>query len=121
MAKAKTAMRLIEAPKERLKIMQRKILARILEKIPTHPAVHGFVQGRSIKTFAEPHAGKHVVLRMDLKDFFPTLGRAQIQTFFRTAGYPERVADLLGGLCTNSAPPLGLERDRYQSQAICRF
>ncbi|MGB6695554.1 MAG: reverse transcriptase family protein [Terracidiphilus sp.] len=104
-AKADGNLRLIEAPKERLKSMQRKILVRILEKIPTHPAVHGFVRGRSIKTFAEPHAGKHVVLRMDLKDFFPAFGRAQIQTFFRTAGYPERVADLLGGLCTNSAPP----------------
>lgn len=96
--------RLIEAPKHRLKVMQRKILTQILEGIPTHPAVHGFVRGRSIKTFAEPHTGKHVVLRMDLKDFFPSQSRAQIQAFFRTAGYPERVADLLGGLCTNSTP-----------------
>ena len=103
-AKTDGNLRLIEAPKERLKSMQRKILVQILEKIPTHPAAHGFVRGRSIKTFAEPHAGKHVVLRVDLKDFFPTFSRAQIQTFFRTAGYPERVADLLGGLCTNAAP-----------------
>ena len=104
LAKPHGSVRLIEAPKERLKVMQQKVLKQILERIPTHPAAHGFVKGRSIKTFAEPHAGKHVVLRMDLKDFFPTLGRAQIQAFFRTAGYPERAADLLGGLCTNSAP-----------------
>jgi RNA-directed DNA polymerase len=96
--------RLIEAPKERLKSMQRKILSEILERVPVHPNVHGFVKRRSIKTFAEPHTGKHVVLRMDLKDFFPTVSRAQVQAFFRTAGYPERVADLLGGLCTNAAP-----------------
>jgi len=104
LAKPDGAMRLIEAPKGRLKVMQRKILTEILEMIPVHPAVHGFVKGRSIKTFAEPHAGKYVLLRMDLKDFFPTLGRAQIQAFFRTAGYPERVSDLLGGICTNSTP-----------------
>jgi RNA-directed DNA polymerase len=104
LAKAGGSVRLIEAPKARLKVMQRKILTQILESIPTHAVVHGFVRGRSIKTFAKPHAGKHVVLRMDLQDFFPSLSRAQIQAFFRTAGYPERVADLLGGLSTNSTP-----------------
>jgi RNA-directed DNA polymerase len=96
--------RLVEAPKDRLKSIQRKILSGILAHIPVHSAVHGFVKGRSIKTFAAPHAGKHVILRMDLADFFPSLGRPQIQAFFRIAGYPERVADLLGGLCTNVAP-----------------
>jgi RNA-directed DNA polymerase len=104
LAKASGSVRLIEAPKFRLKAMQHKILAQILDEIPVHPAVHGFVKGRSIKTFAAPHTGKHVLLRIDLKDFFPTIGRAQIQAFFRTVGYPERVADLIGGLCTNSAP-----------------
>ena len=104
LAKPDGAVRLIEAPKGRLKVMQRTILAQMLERIPAHPAVHGFVTGRSIKTFAKPHVGKRVLLCMDLKDFFPTLSRAQIQSFFRTAGYPERVADLLGGICTNSAP-----------------
>jgi hypothetical protein len=96
--------RLIEAPKPRLKQMQRQILARILEKIPPHPAVQGFLKGRSIKTFVAPHVGQRVVLRMDLRDFFPSISGARIQTVFRTVGYPEHVADLLGGLCTNAAP-----------------
>jgi hypothetical protein len=39
---------------------------------------------------------------MDLRDFFPTFGGARIQTVFRTFGYPESVADLLGGICTNA-------------------
>jgi RNA-directed DNA polymerase len=96
--------RLIEAPKPRLKQLQRQILTRILDRIPPHPSVHGFLKGRSIKTFAAPHVGQRVVLRMDLRDFFPTFAAARIQTFFRTAGYPESVADLLGGICTNAAP-----------------
>jgi RNA-directed DNA polymerase len=98
------AIRLIEAPKARLKELQRQILVRILEKIPPHPAAHGFLKGRSIKTFIAPHVGQRVVLRMDLQDFFPTFSGARIQTFFRTVGYPEPVADLLGGICTNSTP-----------------
>ena len=110
--------RLIEAPKPRLKELQRRILEGILEKVPAHPAAHGFLKGRSIGTFARLHVGQRVVLRMDLRDFFPSIAGARVQTFFRAAGYPEQVADLLGGICTNSTPGAawrasdGLELDR---------
>ncbi len=95
---------MIEAPKRRLKKLQREILAGLLEKIPPHAAANGFLKGRSIKTFTAPHVGQRVVLRMDLQDFFASIGGARIQTFFRMLGYPEPVADLLGGICTNSVP-----------------
>src|SRR5437016_1707385 len=104
LAKQSGNIRLIEAPKPRLKELQRQILAQILERIPPHPAVHGFVKGRSIKTFVAPHVGQRVVLRMDLRDFFPSFSGARIQAIFRTMGYPESVADLLGGICTNATP-----------------
>ena len=104
LTKRSGGLRLVEAPKAHLKGLQRQILKRILEKVPPHPAVHGFVKGRSIKTFVQPHARKQVVLRMDLHDFFPSFAGARVQAFFRTLGYPERVADLLGGICTNATP-----------------
>ena len=104
LAKKSGNVRLIEAPKARLKELLGVILRELLEKIPSHAAAHGFLKGRSIKTFAAPHAGKRVVLRMDLRDFFPSISGARVQAFFRTAGYPDAVADLLGGICTNAAP-----------------
>jgi RNA-directed DNA polymerase len=104
LAKATGGLRLIETPKPRLKELQRRILAGILDHIPSHPAVHGFVKGRSIQSFAAPHVGQRVVLRMDLEDFFPTFCGPRVQSFFRTIGYPEPVADLLGGIATNSVP-----------------
>ena len=104
LTKATGEIRLIEAPKSRLKHIQRQILARILDKIPAHSAAHGFVSGRSIRTFTAPHVGRRIVLKMDLRDFFPSLAAARIEAFFRTAGYPELVADLLAGLCTNWSP-----------------
>ena len=58
-------------PKPHLKGLQRRILSGMLDHIPSHPAVHGFVRGRSIQTFAAPHVGRRVVLRMDLENFFP--------------------------------------------------
>jgi RNA-directed DNA polymerase len=104
LAKASGSIRLIETPKPRLKQLQRRIFVAILDRIPPHSAVHGFVKGRSIQTFAAPHVGERVVLRMDLENFFPSFAGARVQSFFRTVGYPEPVADLLGGLATNSVP-----------------
>jgi RNA-directed DNA polymerase len=95
---------IIEAPKPRLKELQRKILAQILDRIPPHPSVHGFIKSRSIRTFVAPHTGQRIVLKMDMQDFFPSIRAARIQTIFRTAGYPESVADRLGGICTNAVP-----------------
>ena len=103
-AKSSGGFRLIEAPKQRLKELQRRILSGILNLVPPHPAAHGFLPGRSIRTFATPHTGQRVVLRMDLRDFFPSIGFARVEAFFRTAGYPEPVARLLARLCTNRAP-----------------
>jgi RNA-directed DNA polymerase len=117
LTKQSGTLRLIEAPKLRLKAIQRKILSGILEKIPPHPSVHGFLKGRSIKTFVAPHTGQRVVLKMDLEDFFPSISAARVQALFRTIGYPEPVADLLGGLSTTIAPrDIWKPRDLY-SQA----
>jgi hypothetical protein len=108
--------RLTESPKPRLKEVQRRILSGVLDSIPSHPAVHGFVKHRSIATFAAPHAGKKVLLRLDLRNFFPAFPAARIHAFFRTLGYPETVAIGLAGLCSNSVPrsfwsfpPAGIE------------
>jgi hypothetical protein len=104
LAKRFGRVRLIEAPKPRLKEIQRRILTEILDHVPVHVAAHGFRRGRSIATFAALHVGKRVVLRLDLEDFFPSISLARVQALFRTVGYPERVADLLAGLSSNSAP-----------------
>lgn len=67
---------------------------------------------------------------MDLRDFFPSFPAARIQAFFRTTGYPESVADLLGGLSTTATPrdiwtrsafgedPLHLWESRAQARAF---
>lgn len=96
--------RLIESPKPNLKWLQRRILVDILEAVPAHSAVHGFVKGCSVRSFVTPHIHQHVVLRMDLKDFFLTISRARVQALFRYLGYPEKIADILGALCTNPTP-----------------
>jgi RNA-directed DNA polymerase len=92
--------RLLEVPKPRLKVILREILAHI----PPHDAAHGFRPGRSIRTFAEPHANRTAVWRIDLKDFFPSIRASRVHAIFRAAGYPIAVARALTGLCTTALP-----------------
>ncbi len=103
-AKPSGSFRLIEAPKPRLKTIQRRLLDEILAGIPAHDSAHGFRPGRSVATFAAPHVGQAMVLKMDLRDFFVSITSARVAAVFFTAGYPERVASLLSGLCTNTVP-----------------
>lgn len=98
------SVRLIEAPKRRIKSLQRLILDGILGHIPTHPAAQGFRIGTSICTFATPHVNQRVLLKLDLQDFFPSISYARVNAVFRSVGYPECVAELLAGICTNTAP-----------------
>jgi hypothetical protein len=97
-------MRLMEMPKSRLREIQRRILRGILDSVPVHRAAHGFRRGKSCRTYIEPHVGREVVLRMDLRDFFPSIPAARIHALFDTLGYPEAVARTLTALCINAVP-----------------
>lgn len=96
--------RLIEAPKQRLKAIQLKILRSILDHCSPHAAAHGFRQQHSIATFAEPHVSRAVVISIDLMDFFPSIRMPWVSTIFRAMGYPESVSDALAGLCVTAMP-----------------
>ncbi|NNG05028.1 MAG: RNA-directed DNA polymerase, partial [Inquilinus sp.] len=102
--KRRGAPRLIEAPKPRLKALQRQILRDILDRIPVHEAAHGFVKGRSCLGGAARHGGEAVVATLDLADFFPSVPLERVHGIFRCLGYPTAVARLLTGLCSTTTP-----------------
>jgi retron-type reverse transcriptase len=105
LAKADGSARLLEAPKRELKDMQRQVLRHVLDRIPPHPAAHGFRPGRSALTAAAAHGGREVVIRLDLEAFFTSVAAGRVYGLFRLAGYPEPVAHSLAGLCTTATPP----------------
>ena len=96
--------RLIEAPKPRLRAIQRRILHEILDLLPTHENAHGFVRGRSCLTGARIHAGEQIVIALDLANFFTSIPAARVHAIFRCLSYPWTVARLLTGLCTTATP-----------------
>lgn len=93
--------RKIEAPYPSLLQCQTWIYHHVLLKNPVHDCAHGYVPGRSIFTNATAHLGCKTLLKMDLKDFFPSIGIGWVVKFFTTLGYTKNVAYALGALCCN--------------------
>jgi RNA-directed DNA polymerase len=109
--------RSICSPRWPLKRVQRRILREILERVPVHPAAHGFVKGRSTVTNALPHCGARLVIKFDLQDFFPTIHYFRVVGLFASLGYgiatarfstadrSRDVAAALARLCTYTPEP----------------
>lgn len=93
------ARREIDAPSAELKAVQRTILRKVLAKLAVHEGCTGFERGRSIATHASVHAGSAVLVRMDLKDFFPSTSEARVREYFRKIGWSKGAADELVRLC----------------------
>src|SRR5262245_36093077 len=73
----------ILAPDKPLKALQRRILRRLLRRLPSHVAAKGFTRGQSIVSNARVHARKAVVVRMDLKNFFESTSAQRVERYFR--------------------------------------
>ena len=92
--------RIILAPRRELKALHRRVLHGIVAKVPVAATTHGFVAGRSTLSNASEHAGKGVVLKLDLKDFFPSVTFRRVRGLFTALGYSYAVASTLALLCT---------------------
>lgn len=96
--------RVIEAPKPRMRETQRRLLRRLVPRIPAHPAARGFEPGSSTAAFAWPHSDRPTVLRVDLEHCFESIGAGRVRRIFDDVGYPAHIARLLAELCTTSTP-----------------
>ncbi|MCU0654455.1 MAG: reverse transcriptase family protein [Polyangiaceae bacterium] len=94
--------RTLASPKGQLKAAQRWVLRNVLEKLPVHAAAHGFLSARSIVTNAQVHAGSPLVIKVDIKDFFPSITWKRVKGLLRKQGLPENVATLLSLLATDA-------------------
>ena len=99
-AKKSGGNRTLSAPHQKLTAAQDWILDNILNRLPTHTAVHGFVKGRSIVTNAQPHVGTDEVINCDLKDFFPTITVHRVIGLFKSFGFSPAASTILALLCT---------------------
>jgi len=94
--------RRIAAPEPELKALQRRVLRRVLAGLRTHPAALGFERGRSIVDHARHHLRPVVLVRLDLRDFFPATGARRVEAYFRAIGWNREAAAMLTRLCTHA-------------------
>lgn len=92
--------RVIHSPSPNLRLVQKRILARLLSRLKTHPSATGFQCGQSIVTNARLHVGRSVIVRMDVRDFFASTTADRVRAYFRFIGWNPGAADQLVRLTT---------------------
>lgn len=65
-----------------------------------HPAVHGFTRGRGTATNAGAHLNARAVLTVDIVNFFPSIGRRQIEMALCKQGAKSVIAEAIANACT---------------------
>jgi retron-type reverse transcriptase len=93
------AVRVLHDPSPRLKRVQKR-LNWLLQRVELPASMHGCRRGRSIIDNALPHAGKPMVLKMDVEDFFPRIRFQQVYRMFEAYGCSPDVAGVLTRLTT---------------------
>ena len=96
--------RQIDAPNPTLKYLQRLIHESLSRVYGPHPAVHGFLPGRSVVSNAQRHLGSRYVLNIDLADFFPSITRNRIYGRLTSKPYSfnSKVVNVIAELATNA-------------------
>lgn len=111
--------RVIYAPKDELKIIQKRLSQKLYE---THREYirqyrikstisHGYEQKRNIITNARRHKNKRYLLNIDISDFFPSFNFGRVQGFFyksREFSFSKEEATIIAQLvCYNGKLPQG--------------
>ena len=93
--------RLIDNPSDELKRVQRKIVRSLLAPLAAPDFLYGAVRGRSIRENAVVHHGAKVVVKMDIRNYYPTLTNDHVYRIWRCElGCSRDVANLLTRLTT---------------------
>jgi len=113
--------KLVEAT-GRLKKIQRRILDDILLRLPPSESSFGQAKGRTIKDNAKVHVHSKYIVKLDIKDFYPSIHSTKVYKFFvdKQLCSPD-VAHILTALTTyDYALPLGTSTSPMLADLIVR-
>lgn len=121
MPKKRGGERKISIPSPTLLFVQRWIYEEILTKCELHDAAYGFVRRKNIVDNAKIHLGCKCLLKMDLKDFFPSISIKRVISVFNHFGYVPNVSYYLSKLCClNGMLPQGAATSPQLSNIIAK-
>ena len=93
--------RQLEIPVDSLKIIQKCINNVILNKFKMSNEANAYIKKRSIVTNAIPHVGAKTIIKIDIKDFFPSITFQHVYGQFKYFGYGDNVSKYLALLCVD--------------------
>ena len=92
--------RTLHIPSKNLKKVQKKILNKILYTHKVHPCSYAYRKGKSIVDNARIHCDSQVLIKMDIRDFFPSVKSEKVKFVFLKLGWNEEAANKLTELCS---------------------
>lgn len=113
--------RKIDEPLPTLKEIQRFVLDNILAKVSLSKASKAFSAKSSIKKNARIHLRQPVILKVDIKDFFPSIVVGRVRAVFFELGYTSQLSTLFARICCfENCLPQGAPTSPALANIICR-
>lgn len=109
----------INAPIKELKVLQSKILNKVLytNKLPEY--FFGGIKGKDAVTNARVHQGNKYFFQTDLKDFYPSIHYSRVEKALRHIGFYPDVARVITRICTKEgAIPQGCPTSSYLAALV---
>ncbi|WP_034460336.1 reverse transcriptase family protein [Buttiauxella noackiae] len=97
--KKRGGLRKITCPYPSLLMCQKWIYKNILLNDTPHVSCHGFTPSKSIITNASLHLKQKCLLKMDVKDFFPSIPINWVINYFKGLGYSDNLSFYMSSLC----------------------
>jgi len=127
--KKKSGTRVLYIPHHRLLNIQRRLLQHFerlsltslpfSKKLRPLSCTHSFVKGRSILTHAKVHRGKKYILRVDLKNFFPSISKDHVFKLMQSIGFTKEVSKTITRItCFQDSLPQGAATSPYISNLV---
>lgn len=63
-------------------------------------SVHGYVTGKSIRTNAEIHLAKRIILSVDIKNFFESISKEMVSEALQGIGFTKNASDWISNITT---------------------
>lgn len=122
-SKKSGGLRKIRAPKDQLKILQRR-LKNLLENLYTpHSAASAFIKGRGIVYNAKKHVKRGIVFNIDLESFYDCIHFGRIRGLLISPPFSlnSETAKIIAHICTvDQILPQGAPTSPIISNMICR-
>lgn len=120
--------KIVHHPSRQLKAIQRWLLRRIIHNLPVHDAAMAYEKGRGICKNSELHRESRFLLRMDFKEFFPSLTIGDVRMTLERAKNASRLDPSWGDadtslftnlVCRNQRLTIGAPTSPNLANAIC--